>query len=84
VEFEINITDNAGNIGEANAAPQGSAITVGEKYGISTFTAGIYSGFQFLNSEDVTNDFFEVLALVDDAAVFNARVRVRLIPSVIQ
>lgn len=89
--FLVNITDASGNIGAANSAPQLSAIAIGERYAMLRPTSGTYAKYQFLDSSDTTNDFWEVVAkpaLVDGianvAATYNGLVIAKIIPSLIQ
>lgn len=87
-EFEINITSGAGTFGQANSAPQRSAVSIGSSYGILRMTSGVHNGKQFLAADDTTNTLFTVVGWVDGvngaADTYNPRVRVKVIKSKIQ
>lgn len=82
-QFVVNITSGAGLIGQANGAPQLSAVTIGTQYGLyrdgTTF-------MQMLKTDDTTNKFFTVIAIYPNQALtdYNGRVIVELVPAVIQ
>ena len=81
-QFIVNITNNAGNVGQAAGAPQLSAVAVGTSYGMYRDAAGI----QYLNVQDVTNLCFKVIALYPNQALtdYNGLVLVEIIPAAIQ
>lgn len=83
-QFVINITNNAATIGAG--APALSTILIGEKYGIIRPTTGVATGFQLLNQQDTTNDFFRVVGIYPGQALtdLNGLVLVELIDAVIQ
>lgn len=87
-EFEINITNGAGTIGEAGGAPQRAAVAIGSSYGILRLTSGAHIGKQMLAADDTTNTLFTVVGFVDgeqgSATIYNPRVRVKVIQSKIQ
>lgn len=82
-QLVMNITDGSGHVGQANGAPQLSAVSIGTQYGIyrdaSTF-------MQMLNSADTTNKIFTVVALYPNQNLtdYNGLVIVELVPSTIQ
>lgn len=84
-QFIINITDNAGNVGQANGAPQLSEVVIGTRYGLYRNAT---TKMQFLNVDDTTNDFFEVISIYNGISQaltdYNGLVLVKLIESVIQ
>lgn len=55
--FYVSVTNTAGNVGQANGAPQMSAVTIGESYGIIKLSNGNHA----LNVQNTTNDFFVVI-----------------------
>lgn len=67
MHFLINISDNSGNVGQANGAPQLSEVVVGGTYGIVRPTSGDYEQYQMLNVDDTTNTLFRVIDIPDDA-----------------
>lgn len=81
-QFVMNITDAAGNIGQANGAPQLSSAVVGTSYGLFRDA----NGFQMLNTADTTNLFAKVVALYPNQALtdYNGLVLVELVAAVIQ
>lgn len=81
--FIMNITNNAGDIGQVAGAPQLSAAVVGTAYGL--FRDAV-TGVQMLNVEDTTTDFATVVALYPNQALtdYNGLVLVELLPAVIQ
>lgn len=86
-EFEINISSGAGTtFGEANAAPQRSDVSIGSNYGIIRAASGPHTGKQFLASDETTATLFTVVGWVEGTAAtdYNARVRVKIIPTKIQ
>lgn len=89
--FAISVTDATGHVGEADGAPQLSEVTIGEKYGLLRLTSGTYDGYQFLNVDDTTADFFEVVekpttfdGIGQLATAYNPIVFVRILDSAIQ
>lgn len=89
--FAISMTDGAGLIGEAAGAPILSEAAVGSKYGIRRLTSGVYSGYQFLDVDNVTNLLFEVVekpliwdGVAQTSATFNPVVLVRFVDGTIQ
>lgn len=80
--FVMNITDAAGHIGQANAAPQLSAAVVGTSYGLLRDA----NGYQMLNVANTTNLFAKVTALYPNQALtdYNGLVIVQLLPAVLQ
>lgn len=81
-QFIMNITNNAGNVGQAAGAPQLSAAVVGTSYGLYRDANGV----QMLNVQDVTNLFAKVVALYPNQALtdYNGLVIVEILPAVIQ
>jgi hypothetical protein len=81
-QFVMNITNNAGNIGQAAGAPQLSAAVVGTSYGIVRDA----NGYQMLNVQDVTNLFAKVIAYYPNQALtdYNGLVLVEVLPAVRQ
>jgi hypothetical protein len=81
-QFIVNIINADGDIGQANGAPQLSAVAVGGKYGIYRDA----NGFQYLNVTNVTDLFFVVIAIYPNQALtdYNGLVLVELVPAVIQ
>jgi hypothetical protein len=85
--FAVNITDAAGNFGEANGAPQLSEATIGTAYGIIKLADGTHC----LNVDNTTNDFFVVVekpsmwnGIAQDGDTYNGVVIVEVIPAAIQ
>lgn len=81
-QFIVNITDASGHIGQANAAPQLSAVAIGASYGLYRDANGV----QYLNVSDTTNLFFKVIALYPGQATtdYNGLVLVELVLAAIQ
>jgi hypothetical protein len=81
-QFIVNITNDDGDIGQANGAPQLSAVAVGGKYGLVRDA----NGYQMLNVEDTTALFFVVVAIYPNQALtdYNGLVLVELVPDIIQ
>lgn len=84
--FAISVVDGAGNIGQANGAPQLSEVTVGEKYGIR-----VVNGVHCLDVDNTTNDFFVVVekpsvlnGVAQNAVTYNPVVIVEVIDAAIQ
>lgn len=85
--FAVNITDAAGNFGQANGAPQLSEATIGTAYGILKLGDGTHC----LNVDNTTNDFFVVVekpsiwnGIEQDGDTYNGVVIVEVIPAAIQ
>lgn len=85
--FAISVTDGSGHFGQANGAPQGSAITIGSQYGIYKGADGNH----YLNSADTTNKFFQVIdmppvynGVKQDVNTYNPVVIVEVVASCIQ
>jgi hypothetical protein len=82
-QFIVNITSGAGLIGQANGAPQLSAVSIGTQYGLyrdaTTF-------MQMLKTDDTTNKFFTVIAIYPNQSLtdYNGLVLVELVPTIIQ
>lgn len=82
-QFIVNITSGAGLVGQANGAPQLSAVSIGTQYGLyrdaSTF-------MQMLKTDDTTNKFFTVIAIYPNQSLtdYNGLVLVELLPTIIQ
>jgi len=55
--FTVSVTDSSGHVGQANSAPQLSAITKGSSYGIIKLGNGNHA----LNVSDTSNLFFTVV-----------------------
>lgn len=81
-QFVVNITNNAGNIGQAAGAPQLSAVAIGTSYGL--YRDG--NGVQYLNVQDVTNLFFKVIALYPNQSTtdYNGLVLVEIVAAAMQ
>lgn len=81
-QFVMNITNDDGDVGQANGAPQLSAAVVGTSYGLYRNADGV----QMLNVEDTTTLFARVVALYPNQALtdYNGLVIVELLPAVIQ
>lgn len=84
--FAITVTDASAHFGQANGAPQTSAVAVGTKYGI-LLSAGVH----YLNSADTTNLFFNLVEIPStwngvkqDANTYNPVVIVEVIGTIIQ
>lgn len=89
--FLMSITDASGNVGQANSAPQLSAVTIGQSYAILRPTSGTYTKYQLLDSSDTTNTLVTVVdkpAMVDGvkqtSATYNGIVVVQFIASKLQ
>lgn len=89
--FAISVVDATGNVGEANGAPQLSEVSLGTSYGILRPTSGDYSGYQFLNVDNTTNLFFQVVekptswnGIAQDANTYNPIVFAQVIQTIIQ
>lgn len=80
--FVMNITNAAGDIGQAAGAPQLSAAVVGTAYGIVRDA----DGYQMLNVEDTTTLFGKVVALYPNQALtdYNGLVLVEVLKDVVQ
>lgn len=90
-QFLVNISNNANAVGQANSAPQLSAVSIGTSYGLTRPTSGTYSGYQFLNTQDTSTTLFTIVDIpasvdgVDNSStVYNGLVLVELIESKIQ
>ncbi len=55
--FLVSVTDASGHVGEANGAPQMSALTIGSSYGLLKLSNGNHA----LNVDNTTNLFFKVV-----------------------
>jgi hypothetical protein len=82
-QFIVNITSGAGLIGQANGAPQLSAVSVGTQYGLYRDAS---SFMQMLKTDDTTNKFFTVVAIYPNQSLtdYNGLVLVELVPAVLQ
>lgn len=85
--FAVNITDGSGHIGQANSAPQTSAVAVGTQYGVYKLSGGQH----LLNSADTTNLFFRLVEIpsqwqgtFQDANTYNPVVIVEVVSAAIQ
>lgn len=85
--FAISVTDAAGHFGQANGAPQTSAVSIGTKYGIIKLADGNHA----LNSADTTNLFFQIVEIPSiwngvkqDANTYNPVVIVEVVAAAIQ
>lgn len=86
--FYMSITNASAAVGQANSAPQLSAVTVGASYAIIRPTSGSYDTVQMLDSSDTTNTLVtvvEIPTIVDGvkqtSATYNGIVLVQIIPS---
>jgi hypothetical protein len=81
-QFVVNITDGSGHIGQANGAPQLSALAIGTSYGL--YRDG--NGIQYLNTADTTNLFFKLVALYPGQALtdYNGLALVEIVAAAIQ
>lgn len=57
--FAVSVTDSSGHVGQANSAPQFTAVTVGSKYGIIKLSNGNHA----LNISDTSTVFFTVVEI---------------------
>lgn len=90
----VSITDATFRVGATGPSYDGTggtttgvALAPGQRYGILRATTGTYDQYQFLNIEDTTNDFFEIVGPFPDTrqAVTdnNPRVLVKILDSVL-
>ena len=85
--FAVSVTDAAGHVGEANGAPQLSAVTLGASYGIIKLANGNHA----LNVANTTNLFFKVVkiptkfnSVIQNSTTYNPVVIVEIVGSAIQ
>lgn len=85
--FAVSVTDASGHFGQANSAPQTSAIAIGGKYGLIKLSNGNHA----LNSADTSTVFFQIVEIPSewngtkqDANTYNPVVIVEVISTVIQ
>lgn len=85
--FAVNITDGSGHVGQANGAPQTSAVSIGTQYGVYKLSGGQHC----LNSADTTNLFFRLVEIPSqwqgtpqDANTYNPVVIVEVVAAAIQ
>lgn len=86
VILAVQMTNNAATFGASGPTWTGSGVTVGGKYGLIRPTSGDQASMQFLNYQNTTNLFFEIVALHPEMAVDdqNPLVLVKLLPAVLQ
>lgn len=85
--FAVSVTDSSGHVGQANSAPQLSAISLGAKYGLIKLSNGVHA----LNVSDTSTVFFQVVEIpskwngvLQDATTYNPVVIVEIISACIQ
>lgn len=85
--FAVSVTDASGHVGQANGAPQLSAVSLGSKYGIIKLSNGNHA----LNVADTTNLLFQVVeipskwnSIPQDSTTYNPVVIVEVISTTIQ
>lgn len=83
----VSVTDASGNFGQANSAPQTSAVSIGTKYGLIKLSNGNHA----LNSADTSTLFFQIVEIPSewngvkqDANTYNPVVIVEVISTIIQ
>lgn len=90
-QFAISVSNLAGAIGQANSAPQLSAIVLGASYGIVRIASGVFTGYHMLAADETTNTLFKVVdkpliyaGVAQDSTTYNPIVIVQVIDSKIQ
>lgn len=85
--FAVSVTDSSGHVGQANSAPQLSAVTLGSKYGLIKLSNGNHA----LNVSDTSTLFFQVVEFpsrwngqAQDSTTYNPTVIVEVISTIIQ
>lgn len=85
--FAVSVTDASGHFGQANSAPQASAVTVGSSYGIIKLSNGNHA----MNVANTTQLFFTVVEIppvwngvAQDANTYNPVVIVEIVAADIQ
>lgn len=85
--FAVSVTDASGHFGQANSAPQTSAIAIGTAYNLIKLSNGNHA----LNSAGTNAPFFNLVEIphewngtIQDANTYNPVVIVEVVPTVIQ